>query len=104
VGFTKLEWRVICFADFGDATTRQRFILMARSDGKSVRWPTPSRAPADRAALLGLEPWRPARDIIDWSTKSRSIFDRDRPLAPATIRRIYAGITRFRWPEPYMAQ
>jgi site-specific DNA-cytosine methylase len=28
------EWRKLNAADYGDATTRQRFILMARSDGK----------------------------------------------------------------------
>jgi len=38
------EWRELNAADYGDATTRQRFILMARSDRKRVHWPMPTHA------------------------------------------------------------
>ena len=47
------------------------------------------------AAERGLPAWRNARDIIDWSIESRSIFTRKRPLAPATLRRIEAGLRKF---------
>src|ERR1700730_7574633 len=40
----KLDWRVLNAADFGDATTRERFFLMARSDGKRVHWPDPTHS------------------------------------------------------------
>ena len=98
------EWRKLNAADFGEATTRQRFILMARSDGKSVSWPVPThRKRDDKVALAGgLKPWRPARDIIDWSLKGKSIYSRKRPLAAATLARIFAGTVKFNWPEPYI--
>jgi DNA (cytosine-5)-methyltransferase 1 len=35
-----------------------------------------------------MKPWRPARDIIDCSIKGRSIYDRKKPLAEATLARI----------------
>jgi len=38
------EWRKLNAADYGDATKRQRFILMARSDGRRVHWPVPPPA------------------------------------------------------------
>lgn len=99
------EWRKLNAADYGDATTRQRFILMARSDGKPVRWPqrTHAKRPPEGLALVpSMKPWRPARDIIDWSLKGRSIFDRKKPLAPKTIARIYAGAVKHGWPQPYL--
>lgn len=99
------EWRKLNAADYGDATTRQRFILMARSDRKHVAWPMPShmRATDGKLALFpGVKPWKPAREIIDWKIKGRSIFDRKKPLAPKTLARIYAGAVKFKWPEPFL--
>lgn len=106
LGFA-VDWRILNAADFGDATTRARFFLIARSDGQSLRWPEPSHRDPDLALGGGLltKPrldWRPARNVIDWSIKGASIFDRKRPLAPKTLARIAAGIVRFGWPEPFL--
>jgi DNA (cytosine-5)-methyltransferase 1 len=98
-------WRKLNAADFGDATTRQRFILMARSDGRRVVYPVAShtKQPDEGLALFPtLKPWRPAREIIDFSLRGRSIFTRSKPLAPKTLARIYAGAVKFNWPEPYL--
>lgn len=99
------EWRKLNAADFGDATTRSRFILMARSDGRRVAWPMPTHRRRDDAHVElfpGLKPWRPAREIIDWSIKGKSIFGRKKPLAPKTLARIHAGVVKFKWPEPFL--
>jgi DNA (cytosine-5)-methyltransferase 1 len=92
------EWRILNAADFGDPTTRERFFLVAHRGRRKVQWPTPTHArTADRQGdLFGeLQPWTPARDIIDFSVPSESIFNRKRPLAPATLRRIAAGLRQF---------
>lgn len=99
------EWRKLNAADYGDATTRQRFILMARSDRRSMSWPIPTHAKKIANELLlfpSVKPWRPARDIIDWDIKGRSIFNRKKPLAPKTLARIHAGAVKFNWPEPFL--
>lgn len=99
------EWRKLNAADYGDATTRQRFILMARSDRKKVHWPMPThRKPSTISGDMFAQekPWKPAREIIDWSIKGKSIFTRKKPLAPKTMARIYAGAVKFGWPEPYL--
>lgn len=99
------EWRKLNAADYGDATTRQRFILMARNDGRKVRWPMPTHRRRDEIGsdlFSGAKPWRPAREIIDWGIKGRSIFDRKKPLAPKTLARIHAGAVKFGWPEPFL--
>lgn len=99
------EWRKLNAADYGDATTRQRFILMARSDGKPVSWPAPTHRKREEGRLElfpGVKPWRPAREIIDWSIRGKSIFGRRKPLAPKTLARIHAGAVKFGWPEPFL--
>ena len=48
----ELEWRRLNAADYGDATTRQRFILMGRSDGKRVSWPSRRTASAAMRACF----------------------------------------------------
>lgn len=95
------EWKKLNAADFGDATTRQRFILMARSDGKSVSWPIPTHRRRGVGSQVE-KPWRAAREIIDWDIKGKSIFGRKKPLAPKTLARIYAGAVKFGWPEPFL--
>ena len=42
-----------------------------------------------------LLPWRTAAECIDWSIPSQSIFDRKKPLALATQRRIAEGLRRY---------
>lgn len=98
------EWRKLNAADYGEATTRSRFILKARFDRVSIGWAPKTHAKRSDDLLLfpSLQPWRPARDIIDWSLKGRSIFGRKKPLAPKTLARIYAGAVKFRWPEPFL--
>nr|WP_083794887.1 deaminase [Bradyrhizobium sp. ORS 278] len=101
--------RLICVASEPDDPQWSediRFILMARSDRKRVLWPMPTHARVPASGNLSLfgdmKPWRPARDIIDWKIKGRSIYDRKKPLAPATLARIHAGAVKFGWPEPFI--
>jgi DNA (cytosine-5)-methyltransferase 1 len=100
----KVEWRILCAADFGDPTTRRRLFIQAVRvrGGAKIVWPSPTHAKNEP----GLLPWRPAREIIDWSLQGESIFDRKRPLAPATMRRIEAGIRRYwgEWAEPFLVR
>lgn len=100
----QVEWRVLNAADFGDATTRQRFFLLGRRDGKPIRWPAPTHSRQGSPDLFGAgaRRWRAAREVIDWSLEGQSIFTRKRPLSPKTIARIYAGAVKFGWPEPFL--
>jgi DNA (cytosine-5)-methyltransferase 1 len=87
MGFN-VEYRVVNAADYGDPTSRQRLIVLARR-GKPVVWPVKSHG-ADAA-----QPWRTAREIIDWEMKGKSIFGRKKSLSPNTLRRIAAGLKKF---------
>ncbi|WP_136484657.1 DNA cytosine methyltransferase [Vibrio sp. H11] len=87
----QIEHRVLSACDFGVPTIRKRFFLVARKDGKSIRWPSPTHGPNDS----GLLPYRTAADIIDWSIPVKSIFGRKKPLAEKTMQRIAKGLERF---------
>lgn len=102
IGF-RVDWKILCCADYGDPTTRERFFLIGRSDRKALRWPEPSHIKGGRTDLFGTrKPWRAAAEIIDWSREGKSIFGRKKPLKPNTLRRIHAGAVRNRWPQPYI--
>lgn len=93
----KVEDRVLCAADYGDPTTRRRLFIMARRGGRSVVWPMPTHSKTGGRTLFGpTKKWRAARDVIDFTIPSRSIFDPTRkPLSPKTLARILAGLERF---------
>ena len=88
-----VDHRVLNAADYGDATSRRRLFVVARKGRKAIAWPRPLYS--RRGKTPGTKPWRAAREIIDWSLKGRSIFERERPLAPRTIARIMEGLRRF---------
>lgn len=73
----EVEWRELVAADYGAPTSRKRFVLIARCDGKPIVWPEPTHAPRDSEAVKSgrLKPWRSAAEIIDWSLPCPSIFD-----------------------------
>lgn len=87
----RVEWRELRACDFGAPTIRKRLFLVARRDGLPIVWPQPSHGPKGS----GLKPYRTAAECIDWSIPCPSIFERERPLAEATLRRIAHGIQRY---------
>lgn len=104
-----VEWRELVAADYGAPTTRKRFFLVARCDGRPIVWPEPTHAPADspEAERGEKQPWRSAAEIIDWTLPCPSVFDTreqvrekyglnaQRPLRPNTMRRVARGVDKF---------
>ncbi len=100
----RVEHRVLCAADYGDPTTRERLFVQCVRKGSRYKlcWPnaTHTEHVSDQTADgnlfgLALKPWVPAREIIDWSLKGQSIFTRKKSLADNTLRRIFIGLERF---------
>lgn len=99
LGYTVSE-RIVNAADYGDATTRQRLFIQARRGGKRPVWPVqthikPAASTSLPGLMDGLPTWKPARDIIDWTVPGKSIYERKKPLAPATMARIFAGLRKY---------
>lgn len=98
-GYT-VDWQVLNAADFGAATSRSRLFIIARRGKRAPVFPTPTHAKGgDGVSML---PWRPAYEVIDWTTPITSIFKRKRPLAEKTLLRLEAGLHRF--VEPFVVQ
>jgi DNA (cytosine-5)-methyltransferase 1 len=93
----KIQWKELRACDYGAPTIRKRFFMIARRDGKPIVWPAPTHGkPGTPDVLSGkLKPWRSAAEIIDWSIPCPSIFERQKPLAEKTLRRIAHGIMKF---------
>jgi DNA (cytosine-5)-methyltransferase 1 len=92
----KVDWRELVAADYGDPTTRRRLFVQAVRGRRRISWPTPTHSPSGTEDLLGkTQPWRGAREIIDWDLQGQSIYDRKRPLQPKTMARIWAGLRKF---------
>ena len=103
-----VEYRELVAADYGAPTTRKRFVLVARCDGRPIVWPERTHAPADHPdTIVGkFKPWRSAAEIIDWSLQMYSIFatkqeikekygvNAVRPLADNTQRRVIRGVDK----------
>lgn len=87
-----VEWRTIAACGFGAPTTRKRLYLIARRDGQPIVWPASTHA---RKPAQGQKRYAAAASCIDWSDLGKSIFDRPRPLAENTLKRIAKGIDKF---------
>ena len=102
----KVQHRTLKSCDYGAPTTRTRFYLIARCDGRPIVWAEPTHAPKDSEAVKqGLKlPYHTAAECIDWSIPAQSIFERKKPLAENTMRRIARGIQKFVIdnPEPFI--
>jgi DNA (cytosine-5)-methyltransferase 1 len=117
-----VEYRELRACDYGTPTIRKRLFLIARCDGEPIVWPKathkPFKGPSTNSGhastgadgivtkwakgqgltlrdIQALKPWRTAAECIDWSLPCPSIFDRKKPLAEATLRRIARGIQRY---------
>lgn len=95
----RVQHRVICCADYGDPTTRRRLFIMASLDGEPT-WPKPTHGKQNM--FEALQPYRTARDVIDLDNLGKSIFARKRPLVKSTIKRIRAGIEKFREDQQFI--
>lgn len=112
-----VEWKVLDAADYGVPQHRRRLFVVARRDGKPIKWPEKTHGTTvdqggefgDRGGRRdrgrgrggrrrvdhGLLPYRTAAECIDWSIEPTSIFDRPRPLAENTQRRLFDGFIRY---------
>ncbi len=98
----KVDYKVLCAADYGDPTTRKRLFIQAVRGNRKIKWPEYTHV--EKADLFSDNRWRPAKDIIDWNLTGQSIFTRKKPLSENTIARIEAGIKKYwgEWAEPFL--
>lgn len=84
----EVDARELRACDYGAPTIRRRLFVIARCDGQPIRWPEETHGP-------GLLPYRTAAECIQWEIPCPSIFERARPLADNTLRRIARGVKKY---------
>lgn len=91
------DWREIRACKKGTPTIRKRLVIKFRRDGRPITWSKDTHGAPDSAEVKAgkLLPYRAAAECIDWTIAARSIFDRPRPLAANTCRRVAAGLWRY---------
>lgn len=104
----QVAWKEMRACDHDTPTIRKRLFLVARRDGLPIVFPDASNAEsADRRVLAGnLAAYRTAAECIDFSLPTTSIFDRPRPLATNTQRRLAKGLWRhvLTSPNPFIVE
>ncbi len=93
--------RELVAADYGAPTTRKRWYAIFRRDNKKICWPAPTHR---KLGTFGLSKWEECGKYVDWSDLGNSIFDRKKPLADATKKRIANGYRKYvvENPHPYI--
>lgn len=90
LGYT-FDCRELIAADYGAPTTRKRWYAIFRRDSKEIKWPVQTHSKNG----YGFEQWKQCGDYIDWSDLGQSVFNRKKPLAEATQKRIANGIRKY---------
>ena len=94
--------RELVAADYGAPTTRKRWYAIFRRDGRMISWPEPTYSKTGEQ----FPKWKECGDYIDWSDLGTSIFERKKPLAEATMKRIANGVKKYIIdnPHPYIVR
>ncbi len=85
-------WRVLNSADYGAYTSRSRYFGIFARPELPIAFPKPTHA---KNPQNGLKKWNAVKDVLNFKIEGESIFTRKKPLADATLERIYAGLIKF---------
>ena len=87
----EFDSRELVAADYGAPTTRKRWYAIFRRDGREICFPSQTHSKDG----IGLKRWKECGEYIFWDDLGKSIFDRKKPLADATQKRIANGIRKY---------
>lgn len=91
------EWAQLNSADFGAYTSRNRLFGCFYKPGLPVKWPEATHTKITKAPSLfdnALQPWKPVREVLDFTDEGESIFNRKKELCHNTLDVIYKGIKK----------
>ena len=89
------DHRLLNSANFGAMTTRERLFIIFSRKGLPIAWPVATHSKNGGSDLFGsLKKWRACSPAINLEDEGTSIFDRKKPLAESTLRRILKGLEK----------
>lgn len=90
------DWRLLNAADFGAYTSRVRYFAQFAKHNLPIAWPVPTHSKKQQGGLFAqTKPWRPVKEVLDFSDEGETIFGRRTPLSDKTLARIYAGLIKY---------
>jgi len=96
------DWKMLNAADFGAYTSRDRYFgIFAKNELPIVFPETTHFDPRKKKQSMGdlfeytKEPWKAVKEVLNFDIEGENIFTRKKPLAEATLKRIYAGLIKF---------
>lgn len=90
------QWKEMNSADYGAYTSRNRLFGCFAKNGLPIVWPNPTHSKKASFGLFGdLQPWKPVKDVLDFSDEGQSIFNRKKSLSEKTLERIYSGLIKY---------
>lgn len=100
-----IEYHTLCAADYGAPTIRKRFFLIARCDGKPIKWPEITHAERhSKEVQTGLlKAYTPATSVINYNITGKSIYNEDTGkfrYGQKAINRIFTCIQKYIVEEP----
>lgn len=90
----KYEDRDINSADQGEFTSRIRYYAQFAKPHLPIAWPDQTHT---KSPLKGsrLKKWKPVKEVLNFSVKGKSIFNRKKALSTKTMARIYSGLVKY---------
>ena len=89
LGYINYDYKILNSADYGAYTSRRRYFGIFTIEGIKIQFPKP---------IYNKETYKPCKEKIDLTNVGKSIFNRKKPLADKTLKRIAGGIKKF-YPE-----
>lgn len=90
------DWRILNSADFGAYTSRKRYFGVFAKTGLPIYFPAQTHSKDEKKTFFGeIKKWKPVKDVLDFNDSGESIFKRKKSLSENTLKRIYAGLTRY---------
>jgi DNA (cytosine-5)-methyltransferase 1 len=80
----EVDHKILNAADYGGYTTRKRLFILFSKDASKIVWPVVTHFKGSS--------YKPVKDLLDFSDTGNCIFTRKKPLAEATLGRIYHGL------------
>lgn len=86
------EWKELNSADFGAHTRRNRLFGCFAKPDLPIVWPTPTH---NEEGVNGLSKWNPVREVLHFSDRGKSIFNRRKDLVEASLLRVLKGMVKY---------
>jgi DNA (cytosine-5)-methyltransferase 1 len=90
------DHKILNAADYGAYQSRERLFMQFAKSTLPIVWPMQTHIKEKYFTKGGdLLKWKPVSEVLELENEGVSIFERKKPLSENTLKRIYAGLTKF---------